>query len=136
MKRIAFIILLIAGCFTVGVAQKQHGGMKKGHKPGEPGKFLQEMTNKLSLSSEQQDKVKNILSEGRTAMKASREKYKGNKKCMAQAKFQNRKAVESKILAVLNPEQQAKFQEEKRIKIEKRRKKKEEELSRPIDCGK
>jgi periplasmic protein CpxP/Spy len=133
MKKLIAGILLMAGCFSAAQAQKP--GEKKemrGEKHQE--KMLKEMTEKLTLTPDQQTKIKPILAETGEKMKANREKYKGNNKCMRQACFQARKATEEKIMAVLTPDQQKKFQEEKKRKMEERRKKKEAELSKPIEC--
>lgn len=136
MKKTIYVILLIAGCFSVINAQKGVKGKRNNIAGGNQEKMLQEMTTKLSLTTDQQDKVRSILTEGKNNMKSNRQKYKGNKKCLAQAKYQNRKAVESKMMAVLTPEQQTKLQEEKLKKKEEKRRKREEMLSKPIDCSK
>jgi protein CpxP len=136
MKKITLIFLLIAGCFTVSLAQRGPKGGKKQNNQVNQEKRFQEMASKLSLSNEQQEKIKTILADTRKEMKSNRQKYKGNKKCLAQSKYQTKKATDAKIMAVLTPDQQTKFQQEKQLKKEERKKKKEEELSKPIDCSK
>jgi Spy/CpxP family protein refolding chaperone len=67
-------------------------------------------------------------------MLANREKYKDNKKCLHQAQFQAKKATEEKLKSVLTPEQYLQFDELKKQKMEEKRKKREAELSKPIEC--
>lgn len=132
MKKIIATLLLVAGSFAVTMAQQPH--KKQGERQANPEKMLEKMTATLSLTPDQQSKIKPILTDAQKTMKSNREKYKGKRKCMAQARYQTRKATEEKIMAVLTPEQQIKFNEEKKKKMEERRKKREEELSKPIDC--
>jgi periplasmic protein CpxP/Spy len=136
MKKIIASLLLIAGCMTVTVGQnnKNAGNKQRGEKRVD--KMMSEMTTTLSLTTDQQAKIKPILEENGKTMKENREKYKGNHKCIAQSRYQSRKATEEKIMAVLTPEQQTKFQEEKKKRMEDRKKKREAELAKPIGCGK
>lgn len=134
MKKIVATLLLVAGCFAVTFAQEPRNTDHAGKKERRADKIMKEMTASLSLTAEQQTKIKPILEETGKTMKANREKYKGNHKCMAQARFQTHKAAEEKILATLTPEQQAKFKEDKKKRMEERRKKREAELSKPIEC--
>ena len=92
------------------------------------------MTEKLSLTAEQQNQLKPILADAGKTMKENREKYKGNQKCMRQARFQTMKASETKIMALLTPDQQTKYAEVKKQKQEERKKKRETEMMKPIDC--
>ncbi|MBC7862833.1 MAG: hypothetical protein IAF38_07650 [Bacteroidia bacterium] len=131
MRKLIGTILLIAGCFTVTLAQGPQDQKEKG-KRGE--KLLKEMTTTLSLTTDQQNKIKPIIEETGKTMKTNREKYKGNQKCMRQSAFQTRKASEEKIMAILTPDQQKKFTEEKNKKQEERKKKRQEKLMEPIDC--
>lgn len=133
MKKIIVTILLVAGCLTITMAQKPNN---KNAKDGEnrKEKKMEEITLLLSLTTVQQTQIKPILDEERKAMKDNREKYKGNQKCMRQAAFQTRAASESKIMAVLNPEQQKKFTEEKNKRKENRKKEWQDKMNKPIDC--
>lgn len=130
MKKLIAGLLLVAGCYTAALGQEGQEGRKEKRQD----KAMKEMTEKLSLSQDQQNKIKPILEETAKTMKENREKYKGNMKCMRQARFQTHKASEEKILAVLTPDQQKKFQEEKKRKMEERRKKREQELMKPVEC--
>lgn len=134
MKKLMATLLLVAGSCIVTLAQNPDAAKKggRGEKRGE--KMLKEMTTTLSLTPEQQEKIKPILAETGKTMKENREKYKGNQKCMHQARFQTHKAAEAKIMAVLTPDQQTKFQAEKKKRQEERKKKREEEMMKPIEC--
>ncbi len=133
MKKAIIMVVLIAGCFSAAIAQ-QPKRVKNGAKGTRAENMLEHMTQTLSLTTDQQNKIKPILDEAKKNMRENKEKYKGKKKCMAQAKYQNRKATEEKIMAILTPDQQVKWQEEKKKRMEERRKKREEELSKPINC--
>jgi Spy/CpxP family protein refolding chaperone len=137
-KRLAMCLLVASSIMVSGVfAQEEQHSTKPGkehHGEKRADKVMKEMTEKLSLSKEQQEKIRPIIMETGKTMKENREKYKGNQKCMHQARFQTHKASEEKIMAVLNTDQQKKFQEEKKRRMEDRKKKREEELMKPIDC--
>ena len=135
MKNLIFIALLTMFSVASLFAQNKGKGLK-GKSQGKGQKLLQEMSTSLSLSSDQQEKIKTIFSESRAEMQKNRQKYRGNKKCLAQAKYQTRQASEFKIMNILTPEQQTKFQLEKQRRKEERARKKREELSKPIECGK
>ena len=135
MKKLSILLLLLISSATFVFSQKSNK-QKPPKKGANAEKVLQEMTTKLSLTTDQQEKIKTIMADNRASMKANRLKYKGNKKCLAQSKYQTKKATETKILAVLTPEQQTKFQSEKQLRAAERKRKREEELSKPIDCTK
>jgi Spy/CpxP family protein refolding chaperone len=136
MKKLILFALILG--FTHSVAFSQAKGKNKGQakqqteKNGE--KRLQEMTALLSLTADQQEKIKTIAKESKEKMKADRQKYKGNKKCLAKAKYQNKVARKDKLMAVLTPEQQTKWTAEVERKKQEKKKKKKEELSQPIEC--
>ena len=135
MKKLSIVILLLISSATFMFSQKNNKqrSQKKG---ANSEKVIQEMTTKLSLTQDQQEKIKTIIADNRASMKSNRQKYKGNKKCLAQSKYQTKKATEAKILAVLTPDQQTKFQTEKQLRVAEKKRKREEELSKPIDCAK
>lgn len=133
MRKLFAAFMLIAGCTSAVFAQEPIASKQRGEKRVD--KAMKEMTEKLSLSADQQSQIKPILEETGKTMKVNREKYKGNHKCMAQARYQTHKASEEKIMALLTPEQQTKFQEEKKKRMEERKKKRQDQLSKPIECG-
>lgn len=134
MKKLFFLMLItVSVCsstFAQGKGNKQPKQLSE--KKGE--KRLQEMTKLLSLTPDQQEKIKAIAKESKEKMKSDRQKYKGNKKCLAKARFQNKLARKDKLMSVLTPEQQTKWIAEVERKKQEKKKKRIAELSQPIEC--
>jgi Spy/CpxP family protein refolding chaperone len=75
-----------------------------------PEERLKTMTEKLSLTQEQQDKIKAIYAKNADAMKAAREKGFQNMSEEERTKMRDTmKAQNDEIIAVLTPEQQEKY---------------------------
>ena len=77
-----------------------------GGRGGNPEQRLKALTESLTLTAEQQEKIKKILEEGRTEMQALREGPEEGRREKVRAA---QTAQREKINAVLTPEQQEKY---------------------------
>ena len=82
------------------------------------GQHLKRILSELNLSSEQKDKIREI-------MKDTKEEHKDKADKTREEKIELAKEVESKIKAVLTPEQQKKFDELKAQEKEKMKKRRD-----------
>ncbi len=76
-----------------------------------PGDRIKELTEKLSLTDEQVAKIKPILADEMAAMKALHEDNATDKDAKKEKFMEIRKSHADQILAILTPEQQAKFKD-------------------------
>ncbi len=90
---------------------------ERGQRPGGPGRMdpearLKAMTEKLSLTQEQQDKIKAVWAKGAEDMKALREKGRDNlteeDRTKMRESFQKQN---EEVQAILTPEQKEKYKE-------------------------
>jgi Spy/CpxP family protein refolding chaperone len=120
MKRMTLISLALASAITCGSALAQPA-------PGnrhDPEAHLRNLSVLLELSPAQQSQLRNILEVKRADRAASREQGREAREQMRAERRADREAFEQEIAAILNVDQQAKFnaiKAERRAQQEKRR---------------
>lgn len=144
MKKL-FLVALVVVSFTAfaqeGIGKPDKEAMGKLTPEQRTEKHLKKLTADLNLNANQQEQVKQILTEQgikREAFKAKREEYKANnlkptpeEREALKSKMQEEKnAMDSKMKAILSPEQFEKWisiQEKKKEKMKARMEEKKEE---------
>lgn len=144
MKKL-FLVALVVVSFTAfaqeGLGKPSKDAMEKLTPEQRTEKHLKKLTADLNLNANQQEQVKQILTEQgikREAFKAKREEYKANnlkptpeEREALKSKMQEEKnAMDSKMKAILSPEQFEKWisiQEKKKEKMKARMEEKKEE---------
>jgi periplasmic protein CpxP/Spy len=126
MLKRAFCSMLLAGAvagsaFAYPVQEQsqpdqtqQQSGHEGGHRHGgwdhqDTGKRVQHLTKKLNLSSDQQTKVKGILDQQQTEFQSMHQDSSMSRQDRHAKMMDLRKSTDDQIRAVLNPDQQKKF---------------------------
>jgi Spy/CpxP family protein refolding chaperone len=112
MKKL-ILSLAIAACTVLSVqaqtATPTPGGKPEGHRGAghfSPEERLKHLTEKLSLTADQQTQIKQIFEDGRAAFQGLKDLPKDQRREQARELM---KTQHEKIMAVLTPDQQAKF---------------------------
>jgi len=130
MKRTAAVLLCSVSLVLPALAQtgsadgapaaQNQQGQRMGGRRGNPEQRMERMTKELSLSADQQVKVKAILEDGRAKMMAARDPNASRDDQRARM-MDLRKAESDHIKAVLDDGQKAKFDEMQKREMERMR---------------
>src|SRR5690242_10422485 len=90
-------------------AQETHQG--RHHREMDPAKRTQHLTKKLNLSADQQSKVQGLLQDEQTQMEGMRQDTSGSQQDRRAKFMEVHKNTDDQIRAVLNPDQQKKWDE-------------------------
>ena len=111
MKKLLLSILLVGSLFVAQAQDDDTPDMAKKSPTERAEKQTAKLTEKLSLTADQQPKIKDILLEKATKMDEIKKKYAGNMEAAKPEIKQLRMAIKEKLKAVLSAEQAQKFAE-------------------------
>lgn len=131
LKRTAAVLLCSVSLVLPALAQtgstdgappppQNQQGPRMGGRGGNPEQRLEMMTKELSLSADQQVKIKAILEDGRTKMMAARDPNASREDQRAKM-MEIRKSQNASIKAVLDDNQKTKFDEMEKRQMERMR---------------
>ncbi len=128
MKNLKILSLSVAVASLIclpALAESGAAGKHKGRKGMNLDKMVSKMQDRLELSDDQADKVYGIMKKAKDGRKEKSQECKNLEKFSERSNCRkgSRAGVESEIAAVLTPEQKAKWEEGKKNRKEKGRRK-------------
>ena len=114
-----FCRIALTGILAMGVALCSAPTFAQGGGRMDPAAQLAQMTTQYTLTADQQSKIKPILEDRQKQMQALFQDQSGDRSTMMTKMMAIRKDTNSKIRAILTPEQQTKFDAEQKAMQER-----------------